>query len=253
MSSSTFHRFERRAADYVAGRPAYPEALIDHVLRRLALAPGAEVADIGSGTGIFTRALLARGLNVVAVEPGEAMRRAAEDALGGVSGFVSQNGTAATTGLAAASVSAIFCAQAFHWFNDEATRREWRRILRPGGSAVLVWNYADPACPFVAAYLDFIRAFSADGPRIMTEAWNAHHDNVLFRESAAETAWFPYEQDLDFAALLHRVGSTSYLPNRDDARFNDMTARLREIFDGYQRGGRVRFAYRSVAVSGPLG
>jgi cyclopropane fatty-acyl-phospholipid synthase-like methyltransferase len=74
-SSQSFLRFQNRAAAYADSRPNYPVALLDHVFARLALGPGAEVADIGSGTGIFTRALLERGLRVAAVEPSDNMRR----------------------------------------------------------------------------------------------------------------------------------------------------------------------------------
>lgn len=245
-------RFEQRANDYAASRPDYPAALVDHVFGRLALPATAEVADIGSGTGIFTRLLLARGLRVAAVEPGGDMRRTAEALLGDHPGFGSVNGTARATGLAAQSVAAIFCAQAFHWFNEEATLLEWRRILRPEGSAVLVWNYQDEASAFVADYLKVIRAFGPDAAKTMAAAWDAHRDNVLFRKSAAETVTFPHAQPLDFVGLMRRVSSTSYLPKQGDPKFADVSAQVRAVFDRHQAGGTVIMAYRTVTVFGPL-
>lgn len=251
-ATDSIARFQQRADDYAASRPDYPAALLDCVLGRLALSPGAGVADIGSGTGIFTRLLLARGLRVAAVEPGDDMRRTAEALLGAHDGFVSVGGSARATGLATGSVAAIFCAQAFHWFNEAPTLREWRRILRPGGSAVLIWNYHDETDAFVADYVNVIRSFGPEAERTMAAAWNAHRDNVLFREGAADTAWFAHGQSLDFPGLLRRAGSTSYLPKPGDASFPELSDALRAVFDRHRRDGRVTMVYRTVAVFGPL-
>ena len=53
-------RFDGKAADYAAGRPAYAEELFDLLFARYGFAAGDAVADIGAGTGIFTEALLRR-------------------------------------------------------------------------------------------------------------------------------------------------------------------------------------------------
>lgn len=248
----SFRRFENRATDYAGGRPDYPAALLDFLLGRLALRAGAEVADIGSGTGIFTRALLARGLRVAAVEPGDDMRRTAEAELGAQPGFTSSSGTARATKLPARSVEAIFCAQAFHWFNEEPTRREWRRILRPGGSAVLVWNNRDPADAFTAEFLAVLHSGGADATRTMAASLGAQTDNVLFRGAPAETVAFPHAQSLDFAGLLRLTVSASFMPKPGDARFPEISDRLRGIFDRHQAAGAVRMVYRTVAVFGEI-
>jgi SAM-dependent methyltransferase len=251
-SSESFLRFHDRAADYARGRPTYPAALVEHLLQRLALGAGAEVADVGSGTGLFTQCLLERGLRVAAVEPSDDMRRLAEGLLGGYRGFSSVKGTARATGLPAASVDAIFCAQAFHWFNERPTLGEWRRILRPGGRAALIWNYQDETNGFVSDYLDVVRASGPDARKTLLASWNAHLDNVLFRRGAAETVTFPHSHELDFDGLLRRTSSTSYLPKQGDPQFAHLAARLREIFDRHQSGGTITFAYRTVAIFGPL-
>lgn len=249
---STYRRFEQRARDYAASRPDYPAKLVDVLLQRLRLPLGARVVDIGSGTGIFSRLLLDRGLHVAAVEPGADMRKTAETELGEHLRFTSVNGTAQATGLATGSVAAIFCAQAFHWFNEEATLLEWRRILQLGGSTALIWNYHDETDPFVAAYLEVVRALGTDADKTMASAWNTHRDNVLFRDRAAEVVSFPHAQQLDFDGLLRRVSSTSYLPKHGDPQWGPMQERLRAVFDQHQAAGVVTLAYRTIAVFGPL-
>ena len=252
LPGHSFRRFENRATDYAGGRPGYPAALLDFLIARLALRAGAEVADIGSGTGIFTRALLARGLRVAAVEPGDDMRRTAETELGAQPGFTSVNGTAQATKLPARSVDAVFCAQAFHWFNEEPTRVEWERILRPGGSAALVWNNRDPGDTFTAAYLAVLHSGGADATRTMAASLATQEDNVLFRGAPAETAVFSHAQSLDFAGLLHLTISASFMPRPGDAQFPEIEARLRKIFARHQAGGVVRMVYRTVAVFGRI-
>ena len=93
-------RFSDRVDNYVKFRPDYPPALADLLRGELGLAPGAEVADVGSGTGKLTELLLREGYRVTAVEPNDEMREAAEAALGGRPGFTSVAGRAEATTLA---------------------------------------------------------------------------------------------------------------------------------------------------------
>ena len=104
------------------------------------LRPSDVVADVGSGTGILTALLLDHGNTVHAVEPNAAMAAEATARLGGNPRFHAVAGRAEATGLPDASCDVVTAAQAFHWFDIDPTRREFRRILRPGGAVVLVWN-----------------------------------------------------------------------------------------------------------------
>ncbi len=107
---------------------------------RLGLRKGRRVADIGSGTGIFTELLLLKGCFVTGVEPNAPMRQAAEQKLGGYDRFYSLEGSAEQTGLADHSIDLITVAQAFHWMDPAPTKKEFNRILKPGGRIALIWN-----------------------------------------------------------------------------------------------------------------
>src|SRR6185295_10044902 len=107
-------RFSATVDLYKKYRPSYPPALIDWLLEVGQLAPGDRVADLGCGTGISTRLLAARGLDVVGIDPNEDMLASAR-AEGGVATY--QRGEAVATGLANASVKMATAAQAFHWFD----------------------------------------------------------------------------------------------------------------------------------------
>ncbi len=133
-------RFSDRVADYVQYRPDYPAALLDWLQRECGVNKNWRVADVGAGTGISSKMFLDAGYRVTAVEPNGPMRAAAEHWLQGYEYFDAIDGRADATGLPDASVDLVTVAQAFHWFDEEATRREFARILRPGGLAAIWWN-----------------------------------------------------------------------------------------------------------------
>src|SRR5262245_32425671 len=106
MTDST-QRFSDRVADYVRWRPSYPPGVVTALQAAGLLRPSSAVADVGSGTGIFTALLLPHAARVFAVEPNAPMRAAAEAALGGDPRFASVAGSAEATTLPPASVDLV--------------------------------------------------------------------------------------------------------------------------------------------------
>src|SRR5437016_5565594 len=133
-------RFSNRVADYVRYRPGYPPAVLDVLRTECGLLPGHVVADIGSGTGILGELFLKNGNRVFGVEPNSEMRRAGEEFLRSFREFISVAGSAEATTLGDATIDFVTAAQAFHWFEPKSARREFARILRPGGWVVILWN-----------------------------------------------------------------------------------------------------------------
>src|SRR5580698_2331465 len=132
-------RFTDRVDNYAKYRPTYPQAIIPYLRETIHLNRKHIIADIGSGTGIFTELFLRHGFTVTGVEPNAAMRAAGEAHLGHFTHFTSRDGTAEATGLPDRSIDLITVAQAFHWLEPEATAAEFARILKPGGHTLLVW------------------------------------------------------------------------------------------------------------------
>lgn len=143
MNQNDTSLFRGKSSFYAAGRPRYAPGLLDYLEKEERLC-GKTVADIGSGTGIFSAQLLERGNTVYGIEPDDGMRAEAERSLGECERFSSIRGSAESTGLPEASVDAVTAAQAFHWFDPAAFREECRRILRPGGKVFLLWNNNGP-------------------------------------------------------------------------------------------------------------
>src|ERR1700723_2407200 len=118
-------RFSSRVDDYVRCRPGYPPEVIELLKQECGLTPNSVIADIASGTGIFTRMLLENGNRVFGVEPNDEMRRAGEQFLRNYPSFTSVAGAAEATTLAEHSVAMVTAAQAAHWFDREKARREF--------------------------------------------------------------------------------------------------------------------------------
>lgn len=96
-------------------------------------------ADVGAGTGIWSRQLAARGVRVIAVEPNDAMRVAGEKQCAGWK-ISWRKGGAEHTGLPDASCHMVCMASSFHWPDFDAAVREFGRILKPGGLFMALWN-----------------------------------------------------------------------------------------------------------------
>jgi SAM-dependent methyltransferase len=95
------------------------------------------VADVGAGTGKLTSLLLTRGLSVEAVEPDP--RMLAVLARNNPDARLHQTESTSIP-VEDGSLDAVLVADAWHWFDAEATTDELRRVLRPGGWLGLVWN-----------------------------------------------------------------------------------------------------------------
>lgn len=203
-------RFTERAGEYDRFRPGYPEAALDLVLRGLDTAR-IVVADVGAGTGIFSRALAGRGCRVIAIEPNDAMRAAAPP----FAGIEWRAATGEQTGLASASVDLVTCAQAFHWLKPEQAIREFCSILKPGGRVALLWNIGDERDPVAKGYYDAIRRasdfFTTSHDRVTANP--LHHAPLLGQEEHT----LPNAQRLDAEGLIGRAMSASYIPRGADS------------------------------------
>jgi SAM-dependent methyltransferase len=205
-------RFSDRAQDYVKYRPSYPAAAIDAVLDDLGPPARLRAADVGAGTGISARLLASRGVRVVAVEPGDGMRHAAEPH----PNVLWVNGYAEATGLEPRSVAVVLCAQSFHWFKQGDALVEFARILAPGGRLALVWNRRSKKDPFTAGFRQAILDSGGESP-----AERMEFDPAVVAESGLfgplERLVFSNSQRLDVDGLIGRARSASYVPKDGEA------------------------------------
>lgn len=236
-------RFSNRVEDYVRFRPGYPEEAIAALASGTRVGPRSAVADVGSGTGKSAEPFLRLGCTVYGVEPNREMRLAAERLLAPYRGFHSVDGTAEATGLPDASADLVVAAQAFHWFRPEPARREFARILRPGGWVALLWNSRrTEGSPFLRAYEALLRRFGTDYAEVDHRRVDAAALRAFFGGDCRSLS-FPHEQRLDVEGLRGRLLSSSYAPAAGHPDHAPMLRELEGIFAEHQTDGQVSFEY----------
>jgi ubiquinone/menaquinone biosynthesis C-methylase UbiE len=133
--------FTGLAGDYAKFRPGYAPQVASALLGLLGRATaGVDAADVGAGTGIWTRMLAERGLrSVVAVEPNDDMRSQGIATSQGTAVHW-RKGSAESTTLDDGSVDLVTMASSFHWADFNTACAEFHRILRSGGVFAALWN-----------------------------------------------------------------------------------------------------------------
>jgi SAM-dependent methyltransferase len=224
---------------YERARPDYPEAAVDWLLP----AGAGTVLDLAAGTGKLTRALVARGLEVVAVEPDAEMRATLAAALPGVRAL---EGTAEAIPLPAASVDAITVAQAWHWVDPGRAVAEAARVLRPGGTLGLIWNRRDERVDWVARLGEVMGSGDAEAIEL---------EGIEIGPPFGPTATFvtDWVRRMDVDLLVEMAASRSYVITAKPERRREVLAGVREMIEADPAlGAEFDFPYRTYCFKAAL-
>lgn len=233
-------KFSGKANVYAKFRPKYPEEFLEYLAADCGLHPDIDVADIGSGTGILTRQLLAHKARVFAVEPNCDMRKAAEAELSACSGFFSVNALAEHTGLHDKSIDLITVAQAFHWFDPGQFQLECRRILKPDGKVVLVWNSRDEESPIVKDLGIVCRKFCPEYKGFSGGMQNSSEIfGQFFRDGTYEHRSFRNDLANGKEGFLGGTMSASYSLTKKDPEYQAYVDAILLIFEKYSCEDRM--------------
>ena len=245
-------RFSNRVQNYLKYRPSYPAAIIPLLESECALTADWVIADLGSGTGLLSELFLKNGNQVVGVEPNAEMRAAGDKVLAKYPRFSSVGATAEATTLPGESVHMIIAGQAFHWFNHEAARVEFARILKPGGWVMLVWNgYRIESSPLMAAYQDLVVRYGTDYEAVRREIVTCEVES-FYAPGRCKCARFEFQQIFDYEGLKGRLLSASYAPEPGHPNYEAMLRDLGDVFEACQKDGKAAFDYETELYYGQL-
>jgi len=251
-ASNATSRFSDRVENYIRYRPGYPTEALEALKSECGLTVSHVIADIASGTGIWTRMLLANGNRVFAVEPNADMRLAGERLLANFRNFVSISGPAESTTLDDQSVDFVTAAQAAHWFDRRRARAEFVRILKPSGWLVLLWNERlIDTTPFLREYEQLLLIYGTDYEDVRhertTDAVNEFFDPMPFQERT-----FNMRQEFNYEGLEGRLLSSSYAPGQGHPKHEPMLKELRRIYREFAVNGSVSVDYLTRIYFGKL-
>ena len=245
-------RFSTRVENYRKYRPGYPLEVISLLASDCGLTPQTVIADLGSGTGLLTEIFLKNGNRVFAVEPNAEMRAVGEKQLANYPNFISVNASAEATTLPDHSIDLISAGQAFHWFDREKAKTEFKRILKPAGWLVLIWNgFRIEMSPLVKGYQELVLRYGTDYNEVKREVEGLDVSS-FFSPGKCRHAQFAFKQTFDFEGLKGRLLSASYTPDASHRDFEEMIRDLHALFDANQQDGRVDFDYETEVYYGQL-
>ena len=218
------------AEDYDGLRPQPPQQAVDWLVP-----PGCEVAvDVGAGTGLFTRTLVGKAAQIVAVEPDARMRKVLAERSPGVRVV---EGRGESIPLPDASADGVFVSSAWHWMDHERAVPEIGRVLRDGGRLGLIWTSRDREVGWVRN-LDRLpgdeisEAKAADRARRRLDV--ALPEPPPFRNIARETFRFVRAMTIDDAVAMLGTYSRVIVASPDDRarRLAEARAALEARFPG---------------------
>jgi SAM-dependent methyltransferase len=207
---------------YRRARPTYHPELVARFIERYG---AGHVIELGAGTGLFTAALVAAGVDVTPIEPIPEMRAALANTLPDLEPLA---GTAEAIPIDDATADTVVAAQSAHWFTYPDALDEIGRILRPGGHYVTVWNVQDETVPWVAAFTNALEQYAGNTPRHRTMRWRSAVDADP-RFSAVDDWGIPNPQSTTPDGVVERALSTSFiaaLPEAEQAKVSEAIRRI---------------------------
>jgi len=215
MDTVRARSFGSVARTYDRARASYPLEAVGWVLEHIGAGAGRRVLDLGAGTGRLSAVLLGIGVEVVAVEPDDAMRGLVP------AGAQALAGTAEHVPLPDGSVDAVLVGQAWHWFDHEQALAQVHRVLRPCGVLGLLWNVFDDRVPWVA---ELVAAVVAE------DRLSAMDDELPYAgEPVPERRQFAHSQAVTRDLLVDNLASRSRTVLMPPAARKDLLRRVHEL------------------------
>ncbi|OGO93268.1 MAG: hypothetical protein A2Y17_02690 [Clostridiales bacterium GWF2_38_85] len=242
--------FNKKAFNYTKFRPSYPEEVTELILS-LSNSNNINIADIGSGTGKLSSLLIKNNTYVFAIEPNSDMRSIAEKELGKYNNYISLNGSAEATTLDSDTIDIITVAEAYHWFDNEQTKLEFKRILKKDGFVILMWNnfggnpYDDEISQINKRWCPLYKEKTNRTPREKRAVGLFGNDNYKKEE---------YDNTINqtIEAFIGGTLSASYALKEDDADFNKYIEDIKNIMNKHINNGLIETKITTVCYYGKL-
>lgn len=250
-----FGNFQGKAHLYAKYRPQYSRGYIKFLRESLKLSRESVVADVGAGTGIHTKIIAEITDKVFAVEPDGEMLKECQVQLGNRYKVRMVQGTAEDTGLPDACVDYITVAQAFHLFDRKKSLNEFKRVLRPSGILILVWNSKEHDNKLFYDNEAVIKKYCPCYCReVHARSFFQNSYKDCFTSNSYTFTHFPQDSTefLDKQTFIMRTLSASYAITATSKNFDALIEELGMVFDRHSENGIVKVPQSSVIYSGVI-
>ena len=239
------NKFNEKSDSYNKYRPNYSSELIEYIVGSLKSQDDC-IADIGCGTGIFTKQLVERNCRVIGIEPNLEMYEKAKNNLEGIKLI---NAVAENTTLDTCSIDLITIAQALHWFNIDEFKNEAKRILKQDGKIAVIYNIVDDSKDVVKEFKNLHEEYCGN--------YNNHSRNFdeLFKSIFGDNyilKTFTNNQKYTYEEFMGYESSMSYSLKEGDKCYDEYIGRLKSLFDNYSKDGILELPMNSKLAIGEL-
>ena len=228
--------FSKKAEKYAKYRWDYADGAIDTLINLTGMSTHSTVADLGAGTGIWTRHFAAKAHKVCAVEPNAELRQILARDLGDFPSVSIVDGSAEDTKLPDHSVDVITVAQAIHWFDPQPARQEMIRILKDKGWLALVRNYGTNQEKYKAIKSLWTEEYGAD-LSIVSERPTEKPPGFYFGNDDFQTFVFPFAFQQGWEEFLGTLTATSFMPDEDHPLFPRLETAAGKVFSQFSDHG----------------
>lgn len=241
-------KFQGKAELYEQYRPHYPKDCIQDLTRHIP--EHGVIADIGSGTGIFTEQLLQQGNSeIIAAEPEEDMLQIAIAKLSHYQErFCPMQCAAEQLTIPDLSIDLITVAQAFHWFDKIKFKAECQRILKPGGHVALIWNIYDTTkknCRDIEE-----RSVAYGNATLKLDFENTISD--FYQQGKYEKRIYPNDISMNFEQFKGYLLSKSNALKETDKNYDAYMADIQALFKFHQKNNKINIYQNTVCYIGSI-
>ncbi len=233
---TSIYKFNGMADNYSKYRPNYAKESINYLINEVQLSKNSVIADIGSGTGKFSKLLLDKGFKVFGVEPNNDMRQKAERELHNRKNFISILGTSENTTLLNNSIDLITVAQAFHWFDMEQFLIECNRILKANGYVAILYNNGDYSTKIINEISELSQRYC---PKYVGSSGGIENNPTIFDNffDGYTVKVFENSYQLNMEQFIGLNFSASYAPKINEPNYELYLKALVELFEKHSEQG----------------
>ena len=237
------NEFYNKANEYAIGRPTYPEEIIKKI-KELGIGKHSTIADIGAGTGLLTRMLNELDCMILAVEPNIEMLNECKKYCSTLTNIEYINAPAESTQIKEHSLDLIIIAQAFHWFDKDLCKAEFKRILKDNGYIIFLWNDMQIHNEFTKEYMSIIHKYKIKTTAAISN-FDPDQEKYNFLGQEYEKIYYTNLQLLDLEGIIGNASSLSYTPSKLHSNYVEFERELKNLFFKYEEDGQVILHYKT--------